>query len=45
MSYSDAAEPDRLARAIVEQASRPTSFHPVETDGAARAAAMLAELL
>ena len=45
MSYSDAADPDRLARAIVEQASRPTSFHPVETDGAARAAAMLAELL
>ncbi len=45
MSYADAADPDRLARAIVEQASGPASFRPVETDGAARAAAMLAELL
>ena len=46
MSYAQAADPDRMAQAIVEEASgRKTSFHPVETDGAARAAAMLAELL
>jgi pimeloyl-ACP methyl ester carboxylesterase/predicted glycosyltransferase len=45
IGYSEAADPDRLARAIVEQTWARTSFRPVETDGAARAAAMLAELL
>jgi predicted glycosyltransferase len=45
MGYSDAAEPERLAQAIVDQLSGDTSFLPVETDGAARAASMLAELL
>ncbi|MDT5077097.1 MAG: hypothetical protein QOJ80_1734 [Mycobacterium sp.] len=45
MSYAEAADPDRLATAIVAQASGPTSYRRVETDGAARAAAMLAELL
>jgi pimeloyl-ACP methyl ester carboxylesterase/predicted glycosyltransferase len=45
MSYSDAADPDRLAAAIVEQSVATTSSRPVETDGAQRAATMLAELL
>jgi pimeloyl-ACP methyl ester carboxylesterase/predicted glycosyltransferase len=45
MRYADAADPDRLAQAIVAQSSGPTSFRSVETDGAARAAAMLAELI
>jgi UDP-N-acetylglucosamine:LPS N-acetylglucosamine transferase len=45
MSYAQAADPDRMAKAIVQEASGTTSFRPVETDGATRAAAMLAELL
>jgi predicted glycosyltransferase len=45
MSYADAADPDRLAAAIVEQSRGQATFHPVETDGAVRAAKMLAELL
>jgi UDP-N-acetylglucosamine:LPS N-acetylglucosamine transferase len=45
MSYADATDPDRLAAAIVEQSRGETTFHAVETDGAARAAKMLAELL
>jgi predicted glycosyltransferase len=39
------AEPDALARAIADQIGRPVSYRAVETDGAARAAASLAELI
>ena len=38
-------DPDSLAAAIVEELARPITYRPVATDGAARAATMLAELL
>jgi len=38
-------EPEALAAAIAAEIGRPVSYRPVETDGAARAAASLAELL
>ena len=38
-------DPDALAAAIVEELDRPITYRPVATDGAARAASMLAELL
>src|SRR5262249_18845516 len=41
----DAASPDVIAGAIAEEIGRPTSYQPVETDGADRAAALIAELL
>ncbi|HTW04177.1 MAG TPA: alpha/beta fold hydrolase [Streptosporangiaceae bacterium] len=44
LDYEDTA-PESLAQAIAEEASRPVSYRPVETDGAARAAAYLADLL
>ena len=34
-----------LALAIAAEIGRPVSYRPVETDGAARAAALLAELI
>ena len=37
--------PDSLAAAMVEALERPTSGRPVEADGAARAARMIAEIL
>ena len=37
--------PERLAQVIADEIGRPVSYQPVETDGAARAAASLAELL
>jgi pimeloyl-ACP methyl ester carboxylesterase/predicted glycosyltransferase len=37
--------PDVLAAAMAEEISRPVRYRPVETDGAARAAACLAELI
>jgi pimeloyl-ACP methyl ester carboxylesterase len=40
-----ALDPDYLAEAIVTEIDRPVDYRPVETDGAARAAALLAELL
>ena len=40
-----AIDPEYLAEAIVTEIDRPVDYRPVETDGAARAAAMLAELL
>jgi pimeloyl-ACP methyl ester carboxylesterase/predicted glycosyltransferase len=40
-----AIDPDYLAEAIVTEIGRPADYRPVETDGAARAAALLAELL
>ncbi len=44
MDYAT-ADPDQIAAAIVDEIGRPVEFLDVETDGAARAAAMLAELL
>ena len=38
-------EPEVLAQAIADDIVRPVSYRPVETDGAARAAAILAELI
>jgi predicted glycosyltransferase len=43
--YAEAADPDLLAKIIVDEVSAEMRFRPVETDGASRAAAMLAELL
>jgi pimeloyl-ACP methyl ester carboxylesterase/UDP:flavonoid glycosyltransferase YjiC (YdhE family) len=40
-----ALDPEHLAEAIAAEISRPADYRPVETDGAARAAALLAELL
>jgi pimeloyl-ACP methyl ester carboxylesterase/predicted glycosyltransferase len=40
-----AIDPEYLADAIVTEIGRPADYRPVETDGAARAAALLAELL
>jgi pimeloyl-ACP methyl ester carboxylesterase len=41
----DASTPDAIADAIAEEIGREVAYRPVETDGAARAAALLAELL
>jgi pimeloyl-ACP methyl ester carboxylesterase len=41
----DQTEPEILAQAIADEIGRPVSYRPVETDGAARAAAILAELI
>jgi predicted glycosyltransferase len=38
-------EPDVLAAAMAEEITRPVRYRSVETDGAARAAAALAELI
>jgi hypothetical protein len=45
MGYDEAAEADALAEAIAKEVQREVSYRPVETDGAERAGAMLAELL
>jgi predicted glycosyltransferase len=39
------ADPETLAAAIAAEITRPVTYRPVETDGAARAAALLAELI
>jgi predicted glycosyltransferase len=44
MEFSEAT-PDVIAAAIADEIDRPAASLPVETDGAARAAAMIAELL
>ena len=44
MDY-DTATPDVIADAIAEEIGRDVDYRDVETDGAARAAAMIAELL
>jgi len=44
MDYAD-AEPETLAAAIAAEIARPVRYRPVETDGAARAAAFLVELI
>lgn len=43
--YAEASDPDALAAALVEELARSVAYRPVETDGAVRAAAMLAELI
>ena len=45
LDYEEAADPDALAAAIVHEVGRKVSYKPVETDGAAKAARMLADLL
>jgi hypothetical protein len=45
MDYPELAEPDRLAEVIAEEIGRPVGYRAVETDGAARAACLLADLL
>ena len=45
LDYADAADPDRLATAIVGQLDRQVDYLPVPADGAARAARLLADLL
>jgi predicted glycosyltransferase len=44
MDYATAT-PEVIAAAIAAEVGRPVDYRPVETDGAARAAALLAELL
>jgi pimeloyl-ACP methyl ester carboxylesterase/predicted glycosyltransferase len=44
MDYEE-ADPETLAAAIAAEITRPVTYRPVETDGAARAAALLAELI
>ncbi len=44
LDYADTM-PDALAAAMAEEITRPVRHRPVETDGAARAAARLAELI
>ena len=45
LAYEDAVDPDGLAEAIVKEVSRDVRYRPVATDGAARAAALLADLV
>jgi UDP-N-acetylglucosamine:LPS N-acetylglucosamine transferase len=44
MDYDDLT-PDSLAAAIAEEIGRPVDYHSVPTDGATRAARLLADLL
>jgi predicted glycosyltransferase len=44
MEYTEST-PDVIAAAIADEIDRPVSSRPVESDGAARAAALIAELL
>jgi predicted glycosyltransferase len=45
LPYEQAADPDALAAAIAAEIERRVDYRPVATDGAARAARLLAELL
>ena len=45
VSYEEASDPDCLAKALCHELDRDVTYRPVETDGARRAAGMLAELL
>jgi pimeloyl-ACP methyl ester carboxylesterase/predicted glycosyltransferase len=45
LDYEDACDPDLLAEAIIKDIGTEVSYRPVESDGAAVAARMLAELL
>ena len=44
LSYED-SPPESIVAAIAEEIGREVDYEPVETDGAARAAAQIAELL
>ena len=44
MDY-DASDPDAIAEAIAQEIDRPVAYRPVERDGAARAAALIAPLV
>jgi hypothetical protein len=44
MSF-ETSTPEVIAAAIAEEIGRPVQYRPVETDGAARAAARIAELI
>ena len=44
MDYA-ASDPDASLDAIADEIGRETDYRPVETDGAARAARLIAELL
>ncbi len=41
----DSSDPDTIAAAMVEELGSPVDYRPVESDGASRAAGMIAELL
>jgi hypothetical protein len=41
----DESTPEVIAAAVAEEIGRPVEYRPVETEGAARAAAQIAELL
>jgi len=45
VDYDEAADPDGMAKIIADEIDRPIEYRPVETDGAARAAASIAELV
>lgn len=45
LPYEDATDPDGLAEAIAKEVGREVAYRPVETDGAARAADLLADLV
>jgi pimeloyl-ACP methyl ester carboxylesterase/predicted glycosyltransferase len=45
LDYDAARDPDALASAVVAAIDRPVDYRPVATDGAARAAALLADLV
>lgn len=45
VDYAEASEPDCLAAAIASEIDRPVRYQPVATDGAARAARLIAALL
>jgi UDP:flavonoid glycosyltransferase YjiC (YdhE family) len=43
--YAEASDPEALAAALIAEVGRDVQYRPVETDGAARAAALLGELI
>jgi len=45
LEYPDAVDPDALAEVVAKELTREIAYRPVETDGAARAADLLAELV
>lgn len=45
LDYAEAVDPDALADAILKEVDHEVAYRPVETDGAANAARLLAELL
>ncbi len=45
LDYAEAVDPDGLADAVLKEVGREVCYRPVESDGAAVAARMLAELL